>query len=817
MATVSEVRTGIQQRKAQLAQARQQVSEAREAIPVTTAKELRQEGGLVGRQNQRQREVQRGKIDIASKEIEVAKQQLEQQEAKVEEYLRTPSGRLQYAKEQKLVGKPIYGKPFKGASVELLGYEYSTPYGNVTDYGPRDRLIGQQIKYESQVNKEIADAGYTSRQDVISKLPTISASDKSLATPTVNDIVGVRSMGELKEFYARQPEYQGKSQITPSMKYSWANVDKSYSGLLESKKPPYGQISASEFVEAKINQGTNYLSKKALSVLPISYGTYKSLTRPVSGYRNTDLIKFGFFAPAMATTPEFIGRAIEEGVITPVTKTNFYSTVSKTPKGNLKVSTFSETSGAGKNIKGIGEQAVMQVGDDISVGVGKGYISYRPSKGVVVIEETKLGGVSQSIGSATKGPELSIVGGAGTGVQTKTLTQTTKQLTRDLRLGALKQNVIKDIAETPKTTSVIGTVKEIGKEGSGVYSYVGSSAKPTRVITLAGERQGTKLVSGDLNIFGFIREAQKPAFEVTKVSSGTSSTVLKQATRTLSVEQGTALAVAGEKTIVQLGIKEVTPSNIAGTILKPTSSAVLIRPQQKSQMAQLDLVAPVEKVRVVDKTTVIPVTEQLNIVSQKGNSGTKLAIETLQVSKSAEVIKPTELSIPTTTFATPQALRLSSGLKQDSKSKLRLRTTQVQVSPTMNVVPKVTPRQTPRVFVPSSTGSAQKKMGGIIDKGGFKVFARKAGKDIEIGKSETLSGASKILRTNLKTTLRASGFITSGGEKVRVNLGGAEFRAAKRDPLRIVQKRGFRLGTRSEVSEIKRSKRKRGKKNLFGL
>ena len=68
----------------------------------------------------------------------------------------------------------------------------------------------------------------------------------------------------------------------------------------------------------------------------------------------------------------------------------------------------------------------------------------------------------------------------------------------------------------------------------------------------------------------------------------------------------------------------------------------------------------------------------------------------------------------------------------------------------------------------------------------------------------------------MKTTLRASGFIISKGKRIKLKLG-REFRPAKKEPTRVVQKRRYRLGTRSEVVEIKRAKQKKRRKNVFGI
>ena len=63
----------------------------------------------------------------------------------------------------------------------------------------------------------------------------------------------------------------------------------------------------------------------------------------------------------------------------------------------------------------------------------------------------------------------------------------------------------------------------------------------------------------------------------------------------------------------------------------------------------------------------------------------------------------------------------------------------------------------------------------------------------------------------MRSTLSASGFVreTATGLKLKAtDLGlGREFRPGKRDISRVVQKRGYRLGTRSEVLDIHSAKR----------
>jgi hypothetical protein len=89
----------------------------------------------------------------------------------------------------------------------------------------------------------------------------------------------------------------------------------------------------------------------------------------------------------------------------------------------------------------------------------------------------------------------------------------------------------------------------------------------------------------------------------------------------------------------------------------------------------------------------------------------------------------------------------------------------------------------------------------------FEVFTRRRGKDVKIGTRKTKKEAQKFLESHLDKTLRASGFIQKGKEKVTPGPLGKDFRRSKSDPWRIVEKRGSRLDSKSEVSSIQRAKR----------
>lgn len=118
---------------------------------------------------------------------------------------------------------------------------------------------------------------------------------------------------------------------------------------------------------------------------------------------------------------------------------------------------------------------------------------------------------------------------------------------------------------------------------------------------------------------------------------------------------------------------------------------------------------------------------------------------------------------------------------------------------------KVTP-----ISISASKKSSKSSLFGDMDTL-VEAFVRRKGKDISLGKG-TLTEESKALLGNLKGTLAASGFLRSVTTGKRIPLSSyvpntPEFRAAKRDEFRVVQQRGFRLSSGSEVKEIKAARK----------
>jgi len=97
----------------------------------------------------------------------------------------------------------------------------------------------------------------------------------------------------------------------------------------------------------------------------------------------------------------------------------------------------------------------------------------------------------------------------------------------------------------------------------------------------------------------------------------------------------------------------------------------------------------------------------------------------------------------------------------------------------------------------------------------YDIFVRRWGKDIKISSALDIEQASIKLKKNLITTLAASGFVKErGAGKLKAStLGlGSEFRVSKYDISRLVQKRNRRLKGRSEIIEIKTTRKRKGRK-----
>lgn len=138
--TLKQIVTG----KEQVSQDQQQVqafdprifqtqTQLRQATPTTQA-------GI------QQQQIQRGQIkEQTLQDIQQQEQALKDYEQELQDYLKTPSGIMQYAQEAGIKGNPVYGYATgygrEGEGEVIIGYKYKTPYGEVTDYSPQQKYL----------------------------------------------------------------------------------------------------------------------------------------------------------------------------------------------------------------------------------------------------------------------------------------------------------------------------------------------------------------------------------------------------------------------------------------------------------------------------------------------------------------------------------------------------------------------------------------------------------------------------------------------------------------------------------------------------
>jgi len=174
-----------------------------------------------------------------------------------------------------------------------------------------------------------------------------------------------------------------------------------------------------------------------------------------------------------------------------------------------------------------------------------------------------------------------------------------------------------------------------------------------------------------------------------------------------------------------------------------------------------------------------------------------------------EKVKPTQIEaqIP----KQKSLLKKILGLKQKQVQRVVQKHAKITTTPIQPQRPKK-PIIKPKPLSSMTKEEKELKTISALDK--FKVFVRKLGKDVELGEFATLGEAKKKLKQELLGTLRAGGFVTKGGKKIKLDLGFG-FRPSKVDPFRIVQKKTMRFGTKSEVKEAQLFRKKKGRKLKF--
>ncbi len=379
------------------------------------------------------------------------------------------------------------------------------------------------------------------------------------------------------------------------------------------------------------------------------------------------------------------------------------------------------------------------------------------------------------------GTVVTPVGNLGKGVKTFRIETGAKDVTKPLGRASGKVDVSRDILIQYPTVSA---------EGTGV-----------QVISGTGKRSSPEFLS---KMWQTPKAIQRP--DIKKIVSKTPkpSTIVEQATTrpAESIWAGTGLyeRTTGGASISQIGESQQT-----------TIQPVLLSARLEQQ--RID----------TTPTTFQDVTPRTFVdLSPRVDTGIDVKLDTIQRPALTLMTETKTDQLPRTLTRQQDRLSERQAIQQATKQRQRLKTGLFTPQKTTTKTPIKTPKpktpKTPKFKLPLPSKSPSiSSLGKGIDEDEFKVFVRKKGEDVKIAEFGTLESARTKLQSELTETLRASGFISKGKDKLGfkdVGLTGSQFRPAKRDKFRIVEKRERRIkkGT-GEVTEI--LKARKGGKKLF--
>lgn len=361
--------------------------------------------------------------------------------------------------------------------------------------------------------------------------------------------------------------------------------------------------------------------------------------------------------------------------------------------------------------------------------------------------------------------------------------------------------------ETPKliTPTILTDVK--------TYSLLGTEAKkPLEVFIGKGWGVGegeTSYFFGELGkkgvydtgVTGILRQVKKPKTEPSLIISfsGQKKTpfsktfqeqteqVVKQQAESQATRQAIELfeptKAPSTTALVKsqywgLGLYERTSSQVFTGKIQPTPTKQLTEFRQvQTPRLRLDLGQPTQQVQKTRlKTDILPLQEIKPL--------TKTFLRTIQ--REATITRQRQRQIPRQT------------------TKTTTRTTPKPINPTTPFIPIVTTaRQEIKELAKTLKGEE------------FEVFGKRFGKDISLGVFTTKKSAKKKLKEFLTGTLGASGQIFREGKPLsfeELGFTSQQFRPAKKDLYRIVQRASYRLGTFGEVAEIMKFKKSKNRK-----
>lgn len=290
------------------------------------------------------------------------------------------------------------------------------------------------------------------------------------------------------------------------------------------------------YAELKIRELLDIPSRAVLKRIPSGSPVKKVLETRVPGFRFTDVAKFSFFTPAMATTPETIATGVARGGLKPIPQTTFKANIIPKGKG-FQTTVISKTEIGGKTVTGFSRQAIKDIDKTVSVGAGRTAILSRKVPTQIKGTRADVGGITKRLGKAKfvqkRGP-IEKVDDVGIGVASRTISKVTREdiLTTGARLGFPRRltRKIKGKVEQEKLTGVLLKTKDPSK-----FGFVGTTRTPVTRISKTGITQRIR----DPEITGVLKIGRGTKETTGKViiPSTVQRTSLQQITQTLPTVQ----------------------------------------------------------------------------------------------------------------------------------------------------------------------------------------------------------------------------------------------------------------------------------------
>ena len=340
-----------------------------------------------------------------------------------------------------------------------------------------------------------------------------------------------------------------------------------------------------------------------------------------------------------------------------------------------------------------------------------------------------------------------------------------------------------------------------------------------RLRTLSKEKKNVEFSQGLVFVTKGSKVEEK-AIEFLKKPSSEGRTI--QETKLVTEQEVKSLAPIVKKLEVKTkepSIKSVTqeletelPSMVGGKGLKnlPYSGGTILMEYETTTFGQLkpnmDLVNRKLEMKEVTKSDIKLDTITLTKTKSDVKQLNKFRMDTKVLNKQDVVSKLDTLSKQDIKQGSLSKSLLKSKLLNKQLSKSDLTSVSKQVNRLKIKEPKIEIKK--RIKIPIDLDNKRKR---TSDSGTFKAFGRRLGKDIKLG-TGTKEQAEKKLESFLGKTLGASGYIESGGRKLKteeLSLLEKGFKTSKKDSFRIVESKERRLkkGT-GEVPEIQMFKKK---------